>query len=192
MDFRFTESESVFSGEMIGHALNMGETMDSATEVDCVEADTSGLDLYIGDTVAGLAQLTGAISLDLSLTSMRNAAFRMDSTKPSFSSHVEKAPDYNINFWLDKDADSLALQADYMHTLKYLRLKVEGDTIESTIKYLFQMTCAGFLVPADQGDQDSALGLQFGFVPTHAFPSADNPSTPGWIEFKLINTLTAL
>jgi hypothetical protein len=144
LSLKFDRDKVELSGSMIGQAIEDGVTMNaSPTAVALLPVMPKHVSIYLADTQAGLAgatALTRVVSCEWSLSDRFGMIWPLNAAKPSWDGYVEKEPKLAISLLMEADAEGMDL-LNHMRdgSTKWLRIKCEGDTIETTIKNTLQI-----------------------------------------------------
>jgi hypothetical protein len=169
LNLRFTREEASCSGAMIGQALQEGITM-TASPVNLAKAPVNpkDVDVYVGDAVGSLTKLARCLEAEVGIKSRWSPGFFFDSTAPSFSTHVEKAPEVSTQVVVEHDSVAAGLMSDLRSAKqKFLRIKANGPEYSTGNPYTLQITMPVFILENDRGDHDSLLGSTFNMVPDY-------------------------
>lgn len=148
------------------------------------------LDIFADDTSGGLGttKLTRDFAADFEIADRYAPVWPINSTLPSFASHIIKQPKITLKLTLGNDAAGRA----YVTTMragstKFIRLLATGDVIESALTYSLSIDCAAKVMAApSNSDVDGAATLQWEFDIVH---------DSGWGKGLVVavqNVLTAL
>ncbi|MEZ0396836.1 MAG: hypothetical protein ABWK53_10465 [Anaerolineales bacterium] len=169
LEFTFNRNEVSLSGSAIGQQLETGITLTaSPTSMTPKPVLPAHLSFYMADTQAGLdsAQaLTRGFSLSWSLTDKNALAWPVG--QPPVL--IESEPKLEANLSLATDTVGLGLIATMRAgTTKWFRVKAEGDTIESTYKYTFQIDFpAQISEVGDFSDEDGIYLVEYTLAMIH-------------------------
>jgi hypothetical protein len=192
LSLKFDRDKVELSGSMLGQAIEDGVTMNaSPTAIALVPVMPKHVSIYLADTQAGLAGATAlsrVVSCEWSLSDRFGMIWPLNAAKPSWDGHVEKEPKLAASLLMEADADGMGLLTQLRNgATKWLRIKCEGDTIESTIKYLLQIDQPIKITdPKDFTDSDGLFAI--GWDGTGVFDSAWGKA----ISVTVVNNLSAL
>lgn len=174
-------------------AVGIAETTpgaDSVTDITAVPMFPLHFTLYMDDTWAGLGttRLTQTFEMDFGFgekferTKPINAARDSD----SYVEMSEQEHELTLTFALDATAKGL-ISKIRSGGMKFIRIKAEGATIESSIKYLFQLDLACFITESAAADESDSV-----YVREFTFLVGRDATSGNAIAAKVINTRQAL
>jgi len=192
LNFSFSREAVELDGEMIAQRLQDAITMTATpTAVEVVPVLPTQGNLYLADTQAGLA---GASALERGFNFTFNLGNRfapiwpINTSYASFAGHVESEPTAEATLMLEADATGMGLLTQMRAgTTKWLRIKYEGATIESTYKYTLQLDVPLKISAVNSlGDQEGVYAVEY---------TAQAVYDATWakpFEFTVINQVSAL
>jgi hypothetical protein len=147
--------------------------------------------VFFADTAAGLdgaAVASRPIEVEWSMTDRYSPVWALNASLPSFADLVETPPTLGVRILTQANAEGMGLLANAKSgQTKFMRIKCEGPTIETTIKYLFQLDTAVKITDVSPlRDQDGVFAIEYNGV--GVYDATFGAATTA----KLINTLTAL
>lgn len=142
-------------------------------------------------TSGGLTVLDKALEFEWSLDDRFTPRVDIRADKPSFTEHVEKAPNQKLTLVMEHDSTGASFMADMRNkTTKYIRLEAYGPVIETVGNYIFQYrmcyTWAFKFTADDRGDKDDTWASTFDLTPI------DDNTLGGVVSVIIWNQLTAL
>lgn len=148
LELTFAPKEITLAGQMLGQELQDGITLTaSPTEVSPVLVLPDQVSVYLADSYAGLAgaqALTRSFRAIWSLRNRHGPIWTLNASEDSWAAHVETEPEMQARLLLAADATGMGLLTKARAgDKKWLRIKAEGATIESTYKYTLQLDMAG-------------------------------------------------
>lgn len=160
LEFTFNRNEVAVSGSAIGQPLETGITLTaSPTSLTPKPVMPAHLKLYMADSQSGLdsAQaMTRGFSLTWSLTD-KNALVWPLGQSPVL---IESEPKLEAKLRLATDTTGLGLITTMRSgTTKWFRIKAEGDTIQTTYKYTFQIDFPGQITEVGEFSDEEGLYL---------------------------------
>lgn len=191
LDFRFTRTECGVGGSIMGRTLTEGATM-TATPANIQKAnvDPKSIQILIGNTVAGLAQIGNCLEASLNIGNKWAGFYPFDPSQGSFSDIVERAPALTGSLVLMHDSVSQGYMADCRSKVtKFLRIVSNGGLLGGGAgpgNYKFQITLPFQFREPDRGDRDDVFASTWPIQPIY------DPTFASAIEFVLTNDLAAL
>lgn len=162
-----TLSGAAFAGKKIdGHTLT-----GTPTEISVQPILASQGSVYLESTYAALSgavALTRLVELEWHYNTAIKPRFSANSDA-SFSETTWLAPEIGGTMKLWKNSAAMAIRtAAQAGTRKWLRLKHYGGVIASSYHWTLQITTPiEFTEPGDEGDDDDAVAMTFGFTSVH-------------------------
>lgn len=187
LEMVFSPTEATFSGEMIGRVLAHGITMTAApTDVAKAIVSPKTIDVYVGDTVGGLARISRGFRGNVAIRNKLGPVMTLDSTEASFSAPVELAPDLTASLMLAKDSVGVGYMTDLRSSAqKFIRFKSTGGSYGAG-NYDIQVTMPFKFNTPDPGEEQGVDVYTYGLIPNYeaAYASA--------IEVIVVNGIAAL
>lgn len=169
LEFTFNRNEVSISGSAIGKQLETGIVLTaSSTSLTPKSVLPAQVKFYMADTqaeLAGATAITRGFSLVWSLTNKVGQAWPVGQDPIT----VESVPTAEAKLKLATDTVGLGLIATMRAgTTKWLRVKAEGETIESTYKQTFQLDFPVQIKDvADFADEDNLYLVEYGLAVIH-------------------------
>ena len=169
MALTFSNTEASLRGSGFGQAMAGGITMTAApTDVPVVPVDPASIDLYVGDTVAGLALVQRGLGVTLNFADKVGPAFFLKSSVSSFEDVVERPVTYGINLSVEHNSTAEGYMADLRAAKKkFLRIKCTGPEYGVGTPYLLQITCPFEFQNPDRPDVQDIYTDAFPVVPVN-------------------------
>lgn len=187
---QMTGSFGALTGSGGGAAVTTTLAGTSPTILDAIPISPRFPDVYIADTVAGLAagQLDRADMFEFGNSDRFSPYFTLDSRETSFSAVVERAPTFSVNLRMMHNSTSLAL-LDELRTgaTKIVRLLVEQDEIETGFPYRLQITMGCKMANPQRGDNNDVYSNTIELIPVPTSELSGN-----YLEVIVDTSLTAL
>lgn len=192
--FTATREEVSTTGTLLGQRVEDPftlTTLTSADEIALIPVQPDQINLYIADTMAGLAgagAMTRGFQFEFSLTGRNNPIWPLNRTYTSYAGDVEVAPDLSAVITMESDAVGMGLLTKLRASAtQYVRFEAVGAIIEGAIPYSFTLDFAGKVSePGSYEDNDGVEQIAWTLTGVH-------DSTAGEaFEINIVNTLTAL
>lgn len=190
----FTRTSTELSGSMIGQRLQDAITMTTApTAVDLIPITSDQIDVYMDATFGGLGttKLARALAVEWNISDRYNPLWVLDSTKNSYVTHVETAPDASLSVTVEADADGMAMLTHARDEVtRFFQVKGTGPNIYTggvVVNHLMKIDQAGKIDEIGEfSDEDGVYAIQYTWRAVH--DSAWNKA----LQVTMINRLTAL
>lgn len=188
-----TDDTIPMSGNLMGWKLTDGSMTTGLTASDFKVAIPKHFKLYYASSWANLeaspTEITNAFTANFSIGDRRSLVRYLGKANGEPSDVVETTPSVTFGLTLADEAapvDTFLTNAR-AGTKQFFRLKGEGDTIETTIKYKFQLDICCVLSdgPSD-GDTDGVQVVEF------PYQAAYDSTSSKIFEVTTINTLATL
>lgn len=130
LELRFTKEQCALSGTMIARTLQESVTI-AAGPTDVAKAPVSpkSVNIFVGDTVGGLAKITKCVEASWAMRNKAAPFFTFDSSQDSFLAHVERASDYTASLVVEHDSVGAGYMADLRTAkTKFMRIKSTGGS----------------------------------------------------------------
>jgi hypothetical protein len=169
LSFTFNREEVSVSGTAIGLPLVTGITLTAGpTSLTPKPVLATHLKLYMANSQAGLESATAmerGFSLDWGLEDKINLAWPLGQDPVT----IETEPKLEAKLKLATDSVGLGLITTMRAgATKWFRIKAEGETIESTYKYLFQIDFPGQISEVGEfGDEDGLYLVEYTLAGIH-------------------------
>jgi hypothetical protein len=169
LEMTFNRSAVEISGTALGQALDTGITLTaSPTSLPALPVMATQLKFYLADTQAGLAgatALTRGFSLVWRLNDKNALAWPVGQSPVV----LESDPTLEATLQLATDTVGLGLLATMRSgATKWLRVKAEGATIESTYKHTVQIDFAGQISAVSEfSDQEGIYAMEYTLTGVH-------------------------
>ncbi len=161
LGLRFNRQRIELTGRGMGPQLQDNIALTAApTVVLPVKALPKKVDIWIDPTSAGLGttKMLGVLEASFNVAGRYNPVWTLDSTKESYSGHVEGAARAELRLLFKANSEGMAhLQKMRDGTVQYLRLKVTGPNIEAGNDYYFQVDMAGKIRVPDRFEESNGL-----------------------------------
>jgi hypothetical protein len=175
-----------FSGRYAGlnlNALTFDDGLLTGVTLPALAVTTS--------TSGGLTLLDKALEFEWSLDDRFTPRVDIRADKPSFTEHVEKAPNQKLTLVMEHDSTAAGYMNDMRNkTTKYVRLEAYGPVIETIGNYVFNYrmcyTWSFKFTGDDRNDKDDTWASTFELTPI------DDNTLGGVVNVIIWNQLTAL
>jgi hypothetical protein len=180
------------TGGLTGPGGSAGVTTTTAgvapTVLESIPISPRFPDVYIGDDIAGLAQLDRADLFEFGIGDRQTPYFTLDSRETSFSAAVEKAFNFSINLRMMHNSTSLSLLEELRAgATKIFRLVVEQDEIEANFPYVLKITMGCKMANPQRGDNNDVYSNTIELIPVPTSELSGN-----FMEVVVDTTITAL
>ncbi|HEU4752063.1 MAG TPA: phage tail tube protein [Armatimonadota bacterium] len=168
LELKFTQQDATLSGQMFGRALTEGATLTaSPTVLNNIVVNPKDVSVWVGDTVAGLAEVTKFLEASVSLKGKLKPAFFFDSSQTSFTEPVELAPQLSAQVILEHNSVAAGYMADLRSAKqKFLRIKALGPVIGAgPDQYTLQITMPFRFLENDRADSDDIWASTYNLGP---------------------------
>lgn len=191
MELSFSEKQAEMSGDMIGQRLVDAITMTaSPTDIAISAVSPDTLDVYVADSVAGLAagHLGTCFMAKWGFKDRVKSRFTLNTSQTSFKDTVESKFNMTSQIVIEED-DTVA--AAYMATLrargkKYARIKMTGALIGATQFETIEITFPFKFKGNKPGDNEGTYAGTFDLLPIY------DASFGGIVEIRVVTALAAL
>lgn len=169
LNLEMSKQQALVSGSMIGRALQDDVTITAGpTEVANTPVFPHNFKVYFADTQAGLDAATALVlpfKASFKIGTRHNTLMAMDGST-SFADIVEVKPSVELSLTLAADDQGYGPLAKLTSGAKqFIRVKNEGDTIEGSLKYLFQIDfCGAVSKYPSQAELNGALTVEWNFI----------------------------
>lgn len=180
------------SGSMIGQRIEDNVTITaSPTEIALVPVLPTHVDVILADSAAGLdagTPLSRALAVEWSIGDRYNPIWPLRSNQNSFAGHVESEPKLTAKLLVGADAEGMALLTTMRAgATKFLRIKSQGDLIETGNYYLLQFdTAVKVSEPSEYKDEDGLFAIEW------SLDGSDDATWGKALEVTAVNRLSAL
>lgn len=169
----FNRTGITLSGTGIAYRQADGISLTGAPDEIAIEwCLPANVNVYLEDTQAALAggsALTTLKEVEWHLTGKYGADWNLVAAQTSFNDTVELPSDHGGYIQVTKDSDAEALRTKARAgDIKWLKISVDGDNIEDTYDYGFDLTVPlKFTSPGEEADQDGVYAMTFPFSAVH-------------------------
>lgn len=188
-EFRFTETEASFSGDLFGRTrTESGTPTATPTHIAPVGVSPKDVTVLVGTNVGGLAAITRPLETRFGIKNRHRAAFYLNSDA-SFTEHIEKAPDLSASLVVEHDSVAAGYMADLRaSTQRVMRILASGPetATSSGIFYTLQITFPFIFAESDPSDVNDDYVSTFRLSPQY------DTSFGGPCEVMVTNALSAL
>lgn len=164
LSINIDRDSATVEGDVIGRALTGGITPTAApTKIKAVPVAPKSIDVLVGDDVAGLTKLSRCLRAAVNIGNRFTPLMTLDSAQPSFTDHVERAPDLTASITVEANS----VEAGFLNDLrnakqKFLRIVSNGPVIGAGPgTYLMQITMPFFFMNPERGDTDDVYASTF-------------------------------
>lgn len=187
LELRFTRESCAVSGTMVGRTLQEVTTIAvGAVDVAKAPVHPKSINIFVGDTVAGLAKITKCLEASWAMRGKAAPLFTFDSTQDSYIEHVERASDYSASLTVEHNSVGAGYMADLRTAKqKFMRIKSTGASYGAGT-YDFQLTFPFKFAEPTRGDNQNVYASTYRLIPDYETVSAQA------VEFILAHGLSAL
>jgi len=177
LGMNFTPQEATVTATLMGQILQEGFALTGGvTDNPKLLIQPKETDVLVGNSVAGLAQLTRCLQASINIRNIRNGLFTLNAADDSYSADVETERDARAQIVVVHNSASVAMMADLRASQqKFCRIRNIGPVLGGG-NYSIQITFPFKFARSDRGAQQGAHASTYDLI-------LDYDSTfAGWIE----------
>ena len=171
-------------GRIMADGITMTPTPTIAKSAPVMAKDVN---VFVGDTIGGLANTGTFYEAGFNIRNRFGGVFSLDSTQPSFGSHVELVPQCTGRLVCAKDSIANGYMNDLLAAkTKFMRIKSTGAIFTGSTHYDLQITFPFKFREPNPGDHEGVYANTYEVIPV--FDATYGKA----MEVVLINGLTSL